>query len=94
MLPKAALLTLFHANPSLPMTEIEKQIEELTARIAADPADAAALYRRGSLYWKLGQRAAAITDFNASALLDPTGPGAAAADHVRSILDFFNPQNP
>ncbi len=76
------------------MTEIEKQIEELTSHIDSHPDDAMALYRRGSLYWKLGQRAAAITDFNASALLDPNGPGAAAADHAQSILDFFNPQNP
>lgn len=76
------------------MTEIEQEIAALTARIAADPNDAAALYRRGSLYWKLGQRAAAITDFNASAAIDPDGPGAAASAHAQSILDFFNPQNP
>lgn len=76
------------------MTEIEQQIAELTSRIEAAPDDALALYRRGSLFWKLGQRAAAITDFNASALLDPTGPGAAASAHAQSILDFFNPQNP
>ena len=76
------------------MTEIEKQIAELTVKIDTNPDDAMALYRRGSLYWKLGQRAAAITDFNASALLDPNGPGAAASAHAQSILDFFNPQNP
>lgn len=76
------------------MTEIEQEIAALTAQIDKNPDDATALYRRGSLYWKLGQRAAAITDFNASALLDPTGPGAAASAHAQSILDFFNPQNP
>lgn len=76
------------------MTEIEQEIAALTARIEARSDDAAAFYRRGSLYWKLGQRAAAITDFNTSARLDPDGPGAAAATHALDILDFFNPQNP
>lgn len=75
-------------------SEIEQQINELSALIDANPSDAMALYRRGSLHWKLGHRAAAITDFNASAALDPSGPGAAAAANATQILDFYNPQNP
>ncbi len=76
------------------MTEIEQEIAELTARLESNPDDARALYRRGSLYWKIGDRAAALTDFNASAAADPNGPGPAAAAHALAILDFFNPQNP
>ena len=76
------------------MNEIEQEIAALTAKIESEPSDARALYRRGSLYWKLGRRAEAITDFNASANLDPEGPGAAAAAHAQAILDFVNPQNP
>lgn len=76
------------------MNDIEKEIAALSAHIDSNPDDAAALYRRGSLHWKLGNRAAAITDFNASARLDPDGPGAAAAAHALDILNFFNPQNP
>ncbi|MBD5360854.1 MAG: tetratricopeptide repeat protein [Bacteroides sp.] len=76
------------------MNEIEQEIVALTAKLQAEPDDARALYRRGSLYWKLGRRAEAITDFNASAEIEPDGPGAAAAAHALSILDFFNPQNP
>lgn len=74
--------------------EIEQQIRDLDAQIAANPKDALALYRRGSLHWKLGHRAAALTDFNTSAALDPQGPGASAAANLNSILNFFNPQNP
>lgn len=74
--------------------EIENQIRQLDARIAANPQDAVALYRRGSLHWKLGHRAQALTDFNASAAADPAGPGRAAADNALAILNFFNPQNP
>ncbi|MDE6535526.1 MAG: tetratricopeptide repeat protein [Muribaculaceae bacterium] len=74
--------------------EIEQEIQALSAQIILEPENALALYRRGSLYWKLERRAEAITDFNASANLDPEGPGAAAAAHAQAILDFFNPQNP
>lgn len=76
------------------MNEIEQEIAALTAKIESESADALDLYRRGSLYWKLGRRAQAITDFNASAKMDPEGPGTAAASHAMAILDFFNPQKP
>lgn len=66
-------------------------LEELNSIIAANPTDADALYRRGSLLWKMGKRGAAISDFNASAAIDPNGPGATAADHAMSIMNFFNP---
>lgn len=74
--------------------EIEQEILALSTLILLEPENALALYRRGSLYWKLERHAEAITDFNASAKLDPKGPGAAAAAHAQAILDFFNPQNP
>lgn len=74
--------------------EIIDQINELDAHLAAHPDDAGAIYRRGSLHWKLGHRAQALTDFNASAALDPDGPGTAAADNALAILNFYNPQNP
>lgn len=69
----------------------DKTLEELNDIIAANPDDADALYRRGSLLWKMGRRGAAISDFNASAAIDPAGPGATAADHAMSIMNFFNP---
>lgn len=73
------------------MTDIERQIAALTRAIDANPADADAIYRRGSLHWKLGHRAAAITDFNRAAALDPSGPAPAAARLANGILDFNNP---
>ncbi len=73
------------------VTEIEREIARLTAVIDTDPRNADALYRRGALYWKLGHRAKAQTDFCASAELDPAGPGAVAARGVSGIFNFFNP---
>lgn len=74
--------------------DLEQQIKELDAHIAAHPEDAEALYQRGSLHWKLGHRAQALSDFNASAAADPAGPGPAAAANALAILNFSTPQNP
>ncbi len=73
------------------MSEIEQQIAELDALLASNPQDSDALYRRGALKAKLGKQAAALSDFAASASIDPNGPGAAAANMMRTILDFYNP---
>lgn len=73
------------------MKSIEQEIDELTARLAAYPADAGALYCRGTLRWRLGQRAGAISDLNAAAKLDPDGPAPAALTHLNAIMAFFNP---
>lgn len=73
------------------MTDIDRQIAELTALLKREPDNADALYRRGALHWKLGRHAAALSDFNASAAVNPDGPGATAARGVRGILDFTNP---
>lgn len=69
----------------------ELSLEQLNELIAANPQDADAYYRRGRLYWKLGQRGAAISDYNRSAAIDPNGPGAVAAEQAMSIMNFFNP---
>lgn len=73
------------------MTDSEQQLQALTDEIASNPGNADALYRRGALNWKLGRHGAALSDFNASAAIDPDGPGAVAARGVRGILDFTNP---
>lgn len=72
---------------------IEQEIIELDAMICAAPT-AELLYRRGCLHWKLSHAAQALSDFNLSAALDPAGPGTEAAEHLRSILHFWNPANP
>lgn len=72
----------------------EQELNELNALIEAEPDNAGALYRRGSLLVKLGRRGAALSDFNRAAALEPDGPAHAAADHLRAIFDFYNPQNP
>lgn len=69
---------------------IEDSIKELTEIIAAHPDDAAALFERGKLYWRLGRRSAAITDYNAAVAIDPASPAATALAQAEEIDDFYN----
>ena len=71
------------------MEEIEKDIKTLSDAIAAGP-EAALLYRRGMLYWKLGRRGAAMSDYAAAAAIDPSSPAAAALEQARRIMDFYD----
>ncbi|MCM1310918.1 MAG: 4'-phosphopantetheinyl transferase superfamily protein [Bacteroides sp.] len=57
----------------------------------ATPLTAEAIYQRGKRRMKAGNRPGALSDFNRAAALDPAGPGAAAAQHLTNIFNFFNP---
>lgn len=72
------------------MDDIKKQIDALTAMIEQAGPTADLHYRRGKLYWRLGQRAAAITDFNEAVALDPVSPAAAYSAMTGDIMDFYN----
>ena len=52
---------------------------------------AAALAEKGKLLWKLGEKASAISCYEASAQTDPDGPGELLLEHSRKIMDFFDP---
>lgn len=73
------------------MNSIEEEITRLSERIEANPADADAYYRRGTLRWRLEQRAGALSDLNVAAKLKPDGPAPAAVSNLNAIMDFFNP---
>lgn len=72
-----------------PMLSVEAEIDDMRHAQTADE-----LYRRGVLQMKLGNHGRALSDFNASAALDPYGPAAKAADGLRGIFDFHIPLNP
>lgn len=66
-------------------------MERLNRILEENPANARALFVRGKLRWRLGQRPAAIGDYAASALLEPDGPAVTALEQARDIESFFNP---
>lgn len=68
-----------------------KALEALSQLIAAEPDNAEALFTRGKLYWRYGNRSAATTDYAHAAELQPDGPAARALEMARDIEAFFNP---
>lgn len=70
---------------------IEGAIEMLALNIDSDPGNWEWPYMRGMLYWRTGNRAKAITDFEESASMSPSSPAAHMLEHVRGIMDFYNP---
>lgn len=71
-------------------SDISAQIGELSGRISANPGDAEALYRRGKLYWKAGERGAALTDLNAATAIDPDCGAAEYLKMLGDIMDFYH----
>ena len=70
---------------------LDEAVAEATRLLGASPSDASLLFMRGKAYWRLGNRRAAMTDYAASAAIDPSGPASRALEHARDIAGFFNP---
>lgn len=60
--------------------------------VKRNPDDAAALFTRGKIHWRLGNRAAATNDFLVSAQLNPGGPASRALEQSRDIESFYDRQ--
>ena len=55
--------------------------------LTAHPDDAEALFLRGKIHWRLGNR----SHYAAAAAADPDSPAAEALEQARAVEDFFNP---
>jgi len=71
------------------MNNIKNRIVAITEQIESR-ATAELYYTRGKLYWRLGDRAAAMTDFNSAVALDPTSPARIYLNMANDIMDFYN----
>lgn len=71
--------------------ESAERLRGLDARIAAaDGGDEEALIERGRLYWALGKRGDAISDYLAAQRLNPSGKATQLLKATYEILDFYN----
>ena len=70
--------------------KLNEAIVLLTEYLIDHPEDGEALFQRGKLYWRLGERAKATSDYAAAALIDPESPAAQALENARDIEEFFN----
>lgn len=73
------------------VNRLEDALHALNAAIGADADDADALLMRGKVYWRLGERSKAMSDYGRAAAIDPYGPAAVALEQARNIEAFFNP---
>ncbi|MDE5785421.1 MAG: hypothetical protein K2H98_02720 [Duncaniella sp.] len=72
-------------------SRLDEALDALNALVASVPADAALLFMRGKLHWRMGHRARATSDFSAAAAIDPSSPAVRALEHARDVESFFNP---
>lgn len=76
---------------------LDEAVDRLTDMLAdkdvmSDSVRLSELYfRRGKLYWRLGRRADATSDYTKAAALDPNSPAAVALEQARDVEAFFNP---
>jgi len=68
---------------------IEAALKLLDCAIERLP-EANKYYIRGRLYWKLGRKSEAMSDYSKAVSLDPASPAAAALTMAREVMDFYN----
>lgn len=78
-------------NELISQNSIDEALKMLTELIKADPCDDQLLYERGKLYWKIGDRRSAITDYNAAVAINSDSKARQALEMSTDIMDFFNP---
>ena len=49
-----------------------------------------ALYMKGRIAWKQGQKSRAISFYSEAAGLDPNSEAATALEQARAVMDFYN----
>lgn len=70
--------------------DIAAAIRSCSELIVAHPNDDEYLVERGLLYWKLGNRADAINDYNEAIRINPSSRAVQVKEATYSILDYYN----
>lgn len=80
------------------ISEVERAVSEnrfddalalLTDAIAKTPGSEL-YYMRGRLFWKIGRKGDAMSDYASATALDPSSPAAKAMEIARDVMDFYN----
>lgn len=66
------------------------RLDEADAILASAGDEAWALYMRGRIAWKRGDKATAISFYERAAALDPASDAAVALEQAREIMTFYN----
>ena len=97
----SALIHIFVSKISLNMinsisqlidaNRLEEALAALDAIVGGGGATAEVYYQRGRVNWRLGLRAAAVTDYEHAVALDSGSPARCALEMARDVEAFFNP---
>lgn len=69
----------------------DKAIKALDEAIVRNPNDPYLWYLRGKTYWRVGNKAAAISDFEEAVHINPDSPASLALEMTHSVMNFYNP---
>lgn len=69
----------------------EKTLSALTNNIQEEPDNDHWRLMRGQVYWQLGEKGKAITDYEHAVQINPRSPAKAALDLARNVMDYHNP---
>lgn len=83
--------TLQHINSLLHDNRLDEALDLANSNVNANPDSAAALYLRGKVLWRMGRKGDAMSDYSASALIDPAGPASVALEQAHEVIHFYNP---
>ncbi len=70
---------------------LSEAMSRLNSLLREHPENDEALFMRGKISWRMGDRIAAMNDYAAAAAVNPDSPATAALQNARDVNDFFNP---
>lgn len=71
--------------------KLQEAIELLSRVITENPGSDDLYFKRGKLYWRLGDRAAAMGDYAKAKDINPDSPASRALEQAYDVANFFNP---
>lgn len=69
----------------------DEAINLITKEIEASPQNDGLLFLRGKIYWKKGDKKAAMNDYASAVKINPESPAAIALEQAYEVAHFFNP---
>lgn len=70
---------------------LQDAIEILNGMIESELNNDTLYFERGKLYWRIGERAKAMSDYAMAKSVNPESPAAKALDQAYDVANFFNP---
>lgn len=70
---------------------LHEAISLLDQQIIRQPESDDLYFQRGKLLWRMGDRAAAMNDYNIAKNLNPDSPAVHALEQAYDVANFFNP---